>query len=137
MKLYLTGIKSYQLDLGIDCTAFKDPPLECTLQGIKRDHSQPAHHTRTPVTRSRLLDILYHLGGSDYDDLMIRAAFTLAFASFLRIGEFTYKAIVLQMGPFIQNWALRKSCIWLMKSSEHMELTLPASRQTRSDKEYS
>ena len=127
MKLYLTGIKSYQLDLGIDCTAFTDPRLERTLQGIKRDHSEPARRTRTLLTRPHLLHMLHHLGSSNYDDLTIRAAFTLAFASFLRIGEFTHKAIDLQMGPSFQNWFLTKSCIRFIKNSEHMELTLPAS----------
>ena len=122
------GIKSYQLDLGIDCTAFTDPWLERTLQGIKRDHSEPARCTRTPLTRSHLLHMLYHLGRSDYDDLMIRVAFMLAFASFLRIGEFTYKAIDLQMGSSFQNWFLTKSCVQFIKSSEHMELRLPASK---------
>ena len=41
MKLYLTGIKSYQLDLVIECAAFTDPRLERTIQGIKRDHREP------------------------------------------------------------------------------------------------
>ena len=72
--------------------------------------------------------MLHHLGRSDYDDLMIRAAFTVAFASFLRIREFTYKAIDLQMGPSFQNLFLTKSCIRFIKNSEHMELTLPASK---------
>ena len=72
--------------------------------------------------------MLHQLGRSDYDDLMIRAGFTLAFASFLRIGEFTYKAIDLQMGPSFQNWFLTKSCIRFIKNGEHIELTLPASK---------
>ena len=41
MKLYLAGIKSYQLDLGIECSAFSDLRLERTIQGIKRDHNEP------------------------------------------------------------------------------------------------
>jgi len=39
MKLYLCGLKSYQVDLGIDSMAFADPRLERTPQGIKRDHN--------------------------------------------------------------------------------------------------
>ena len=61
LKLYLTGIKSYQLDLGIYCTAFSDAPLEWTLQGNKRDQHESAHQTRTPLTLSKLLRILSHL----------------------------------------------------------------------------
>jgi len=64
MKLYLTGIKSYQLDLGIDCTAFGDPRLERTIQGIKRDYNEPERRLRTPLTQPYLLDILRHLRGS-------------------------------------------------------------------------
>ena len=122
------GIKAYQLNLGIDCTAYTDPRLERTLQGIKRDYSEPARRTRTPLTRPHLLHMLHHLGRSNYDDLTIWAPFTLAFASFLTIGEFTYKAIDPQMGPSFQNWFLTKSCIRFIKNCEHMELTLPASK---------
>ena len=128
MKLYLTSIKSYQLDLGIDFTAFMDLWLEHTLQEIKRDHSEQARRTRIPLTRPHLLHILHYLGRSNYEELMIRAAFTLAFASFLMIREFTYKAIDLQMGPSFQNWVLTKTCIPFINNSEYMELTLPASK---------
>jgi len=128
MKLYLTGIKSYQLDLGIDCAAFTDPRLERTLQGIKRDHNEPAKRTRTPLTRPYLLRILRHLRISDYNNTVLRAAFTLAFAAFLRIGEFTYRAIDLEMGPVFHNWFLTKSSIRFIRNGEHIELTLPASK---------
>ena len=45
MKLYLAGIRSYQLDLGIECSAFADPRLERTIQGIKRDHMEADKRT--------------------------------------------------------------------------------------------
>ena len=72
--------------------------------------------------------MLHYRGISNYNDLTIQAAFTLAFASFLSISEFTYKAIDIQMGPSFQNWFLTKSCIWFIKNSKHMQLTLPASK---------
>src|SRR5205807_6054100 len=127
MKLYLTGIKSYHLDLGIDCSAFSDPRLERTLQGIKRDHSEPARRSRTPLTRPHLLHMLSHVRTDHYDDIVTRAAFSLAFAGFLRIGEFTYRAIDLQIGHAFQDWFLTKSSIRLIQNGEHLELTLPAS----------
>ena len=52
MKLYLSGIKSYQLDLGIDCTIFADPDLreqfrassETTTSLIDdQEHLSPGH----------------------------------------------------------------------------------------------
>lgn len=50
MKLYLCGLKSYQLDLGVECTSFADPRLDRTLQEIKRDHAEPDRHERKPLT---------------------------------------------------------------------------------------
>jgi len=83
MKLYLSGIKLYQLDLGIETTAFSDPRLEQTLQGIKRDHNEPDRRERTPLTRPCLLLILSKLGTTNYNDIVTHAAFTLAFSAFL------------------------------------------------------
>ena len=128
MKHYLAGIRSYQLDLGIDCGAFSDPRLERTLQGIKRDHNEPERRVRTPLTRPHLVRMLNSLQTYDYDDIVTRAAFTLAFAGFLRIGEFTYRAIDLQMGSVFHNWFLTKSSIQLTHNEKHIELTLPASK---------
>jgi len=91
MKLYLAGVKSYQLDLGIDCKAFSDPRLERTIQGIKRDHNEPERRIRTPLTCPYLLKVLSALTGNYYEDVVIYTAFTLAFAGFLRVDEFTYK----------------------------------------------
>jgi len=128
MKVYLVGIKSYPLDLGIDCTPFSDPRLERTSQGIKRDHNEPAWRTRTPLTRPHLLSLLNYLRIHDYNDTVMRAAFNLAFACFLRIGEFTYRALDLQMRPAFPKWFLIKSSIRLIQYDEHIELTLPASK---------
>ena len=128
MKLYLTGIKSYQLDLRLDCAAFSDLRLERTLQGIKHDHNEPARRTRTPLIRPHLLSMLRYLGRHSYNDTVTRAAFSLAFAGFLRIGEFTYRALDLEMGPAFHNWFLTKSSIRFIENDKHIELTLPVSK---------
>jgi len=83
MKLYLAGLKSYQLDLGIEFKAFKDARLERTIQGIKQDHNQLERRIRTPLTRPHLLAIVRLLPVSSYDNIVLRAAFTLAFAGLL------------------------------------------------------
>jgi len=89
MKLDLARIKSYQLDLAISCKAFSDTRLERTLHGIKRDYNEPERRIRTPLTRLCLLLFIRDLSPTNYDDVVIRAVFTLAFAGFLGIGEFT------------------------------------------------
>jgi len=52
----------------------------------------------------------------------------LAFAGSLRIGEFTYRALDLQMRPAFPNWFLTKSSIRLIQHDQHIELTLAASK---------
>ena len=97
MKLYLTGIKYYQLDLGMDCSAFSHARLERTLQGIKRNHREAARHIRSSLNCSHLVKLVSNLGLLDYNDTVIWVAFSLAFACFLRIGQFIYRPIDLQM----------------------------------------
>ena len=130
MKLYLSGIKSYHLDLGIGSDAFSDPRLERTLQGIKRDHNEPERRARTPLTRPYLLRLLSAVGTGSYDQAVTRAAFTLAFAAFLRVGEFTYRVADSPAGIVFRKWHLTKSSIQLREREgiTFMELTLPASK---------
>lgn len=130
MKLYLCGIKSYQLDLGIESSAFGDPRLERTIQGIKRDHNEPEKRDRTPLTRPLLRQILQTLDPTSYDDAVIRAAFTLAFAAFLRVGEFTYRESDLATGILFRNWFLTRNSVRLVaqEGEVYIELTLPASK---------
>ena len=128
MKLYLCDIKSYQLNLGIECTAFADPRLERTQQGIKRDHQEPQRQEPIPLTRPVLLVMLNRLMQLDYNDVVLPAAFSLAFASFLRVGEFTYCRIDLDLGTAFRNWFLTKNSIRIAPGGDYMELTLPASK---------
>ena len=128
MKLYLAGIKSYQLDLGIECSEFTDPGLERRIQGIKRDHGEPDRRTRTPLTRPYLLQILSRLRVHNYENTVLQAAFTLAFAGFLRVGEFTYKGADMEMGPAFAKWFLTKKSVRIKGEGTHMELSLSSSK---------
>ena len=128
LKLYLAGIRSYQLHLGIDCSAFSDPRLERTIQGIKRNHIEPERRSRTPLTRPYLLQHLASLSFPSCDNLVLRVAFTLAFAGFLRVGEFTYKAADTDLGPSFSSWFLIKSSIRIRRDGAHMEVVLPSSK---------
>jgi len=69
MELYLAGIRSYQLDLGIEGAGFADPRLESTIQWINRDPLGLERQIRTPLTQPHLLLILRHLSLSNLDDV--------------------------------------------------------------------
>ena len=130
IKLYLCGLKSYHVDLGLPASAFQDERLERVMRGIKREHPEPDRRARTPLTRDLLLKILEQLchGRQTYNTLTLRAAFTLAFAGFLRVGEFTYHRADLDLGPLFRNWFLAKSCVRLSRNQSHMAVHLPASK---------
>jgi len=128
MKLYLSVLKSYHLDLGIEYTAFSDPGLERTIQETKRDHNEPERRVHTPFTRPALLRILSHLFAANYDHIVLHSAFTLAFAGFLRVGEFTYRETDMQLGVSYSKRYLTKQSIRIAEDETYMELTLLASK---------
>ena len=65
---------------------------------------------------------------SSYEDIVIPAPFTLAFAGFLRVGEFTYRGTDLESGPAFSKWFLTKGSIRFTARGQHMDATLPASK---------
>ena len=92
VKLYLTGLRSYCVDLGMaDLSVFEDPRLQRTLRGIKIFHAarETGPRERLPITRDLLLRLVARLDISTYEGSTLQATFCLAFAAFLRIGEFT------------------------------------------------
>jgi len=136
MKLFLSGLKSYQLDLGMDCLAFTDSRIERTIQVINQNHNQPERRIRTPLTRPYLLHILCHLPGPDYDNTMLGAALTLAFAGFLPVGEFTYRESDPELGASFSNWNLTKQHIRIPAGESYMQLTILASKTDPFPKRY-
>ena len=94
IKLCLTGLRSYCVDLGLvaDLTAFEDLRLQRILRGIKIFHAarETEPRERLPITRDILLRLTTELDQNTHEGATFYAAFCLAFAAFLRIGEFTW-----------------------------------------------
>jgi hypothetical protein len=134
LKLYLTGLKSYHIDLGLDTSAFDDERLERTIRGIKREHPDAPRRERTPLTRPKLLRILrvlsYPRYATSHEGLTLRAAFTLAFAAFLRIGEITYSTHDVQhpQALYFGRWFVTKRSVTIAEDRSALEIVLPASK---------
>lgn len=91
IKTYLAGIRSTLVDSGVeDLSIFHHPAINRLVTGIKRRHGEANRRDRLPVTRDILLQLLKRLNGAIESHAIIHAAYCLAFAGFLRAGEFTY-----------------------------------------------
>lgn len=73
-------------------SAFHAPDLERIVAGLRRMHGEANTRERQPITKDLLLRMLPQLDQRSREGATFYAAFCLAFASFLRIGEFTYTA---------------------------------------------
>ena len=70
IKLYLTGLRSYCIDLGIpDLSAFEDPRLQRILRGIKIFHAarETGTRERLPITRDLLLRLVTQLDTATHE----------------------------------------------------------------------
>lgn len=130
IKSYITGVRSAQLDIGAtraELEVFHHPSLERLVNGIKRLQGEAGRRERRPITRPILLQMLALLNQDTLHGATFQAAFSLAFAAFLRIGEFTHSAAELNSDPSeFQEWHVTRGSIFLEK--DWLELSLPASR---------
>lgn len=126
IKAYLTGLRSAHVDMGFDdLSVFHHPQLQRIIAGSRRLHGEADTKERRPITKNLLLQILPHFDTSEHDGATLHASFYLAFAAFLRVGEFTYSKRDLQQEDF-EQWFLTRRSVRLY--DDRLELTLPASK---------
>jgi len=120
-KAYLNSIRSYHLENGISTAILNDPRIDLVLRGGKRVHGEGERRIRLPLTYDILLRITRETR-NDFDGLNVKTALCVAFAGFLRSGEFTW-----------ETWDATSSAHHLAR--QHVEfingsvnLTLPASK---------
>ena len=88
-RSYLSALRSTHTQLGYDIDVFNDPWIDLVLRGGKRVYGEGEKRLRLPLTAPILLRILNEIG-DDYDGINLKAALCVAFAGFLRSGEFTW-----------------------------------------------
>lgn len=124
IKSYLTGLRSAHVDMGYNIEVFHDPIILRVRDGIRRRRGEPGTKERMPITRDILIKLLASFDQRSLQGATIHASFCLAFAAFLRIGEFTWNPSDLTP-DFPMFYMTRRSIEFF---DEHLELTLPSSK---------
>lgn len=126
IKAYLTGVRSTHIDMGFaNLDVFHHPLLERIITGIRRLRGEPDTRERRPLTRPILLQILLKFDTSTQYGASTHAAFCVAFAGFMRIGEFTWSESD-RLKPDFSRWFLTRQSVDL--KGDHLILHLPASK---------
>jgi hypothetical protein len=127
IKAYLTGLRSHHVDVGYsgsEVEAFRHPTLQRVIAGIRRLQGDSQTRKRRPITRDLLLLLLRQFDQSTIKAATWHASFCLAFAGFLRMGEFTWAQS--DRTPDFKQWHLTRGSVIFL--DEALELTLPSSK---------
>ena len=126
VKLYITGVKFHNIELGFKDKIPKMSQLQLTLRGIKRSiGTHGSHKQRLPITIVTLKLLRSYLARSNlncHDKAMYWSAFTLAFFGFLRSSEYVPPS----------STSFSKHHTWLYKDAKikkrHIHLSIKASK---------
>ena len=125
VETYLSALKSYHVDRNFPTHAFSSPRIHRILSGarslfphIKKD--------RLPITKE-ILEKITSVIPISIEDLNIDTAFKVAWAGFLRMGEFTYTSAEAQARTFVDT-KLTRSDITFSEGDQHAILRLKRSK---------
>jgi hypothetical protein len=122
IQVYLAALRSYHTDHAFNSDVFDSVHIKRLIKGARNVFPPAPKRTRHPITMTILKSILPPLS-ADKDDANIHAAFCIAFAGFLRMGEFTNTATDLA-APGASPKILRRSDISFSENHDTATLLL-------------
>jgi hypothetical protein len=110
---------------------FDNDRLKRIIRGIKRFHGEADTRERLPITRDILLQLLRCLPRweTDITQANLYAAVCVAFAEFLRVGEFTWSSTDRALGPGgFPRWHVTRQSVTFAADGSRVYLCIPASK---------
>jgi hypothetical protein len=129
LSSYVSAIRSCHVDKQLPTATFDSPVIKRLLAGAL-SLSPPTKRARLPITRDILSKIVTAGISKKYRNL--DAAFTLAFAGFLRMGEITYTTKE-RKAPSFSAIKVTRSDIQFSSNLDHMLLRL---KRSKTDSEH-
>jgi len=120
-KAYIKSLRATHIEQGFPTSVFDDPRIDLVIRGGKRCYGEGEKRLRLPLTAPILCRIIRETR-NDYDGINLKTAICVAFAAFLRSGEFTW-----------DNWTPTSSAFFIARkhvkfNTNSVTLTLPASK---------
>jgi hypothetical protein len=137
MKSYLTGLRSYCVDMGMDSgdhEMFRHPRVQRVIRGNKIFNGAREGNLRErhPITRDLLLRILTTLDTNTQEGANYHAAFCTAFAGFLRVGEFTWTSAEWLLGAAdFSTWHVTRRSVQFLDVDSRLYLTVTGASRKR------
>ena len=123
IKAYLAGLRSLRLECTLDeaeLKVYSHPILQRVIKGFRRIYGEGDTRERQPITRDILLKLISRFDQTTLEGANLHAAFCLAFAGFLRMGEFTYNKVESDFS----SWNLTRGSVSL--SEDRLFLVIPS-----------
>ena len=99
---------------------YSHPILQRVIKGLRRLYGEGDTQERQPITRDILLKLISRFDQTTLEGANLHAAFCLAFAGFLRMGEFTYNKVESDFS----SWNLTRGSVSL--SEDRLFLVIPS-----------
>lgn len=137
LETYLSALRSAHIDMHFPGDIFADPHLIRLCKGATNIFPRSPSSVKVPVTKvllRRLLTTQAIAGEHSQDTLNINAAITLAWAGFLRMGEFTWKDKEVLSSARFKRTRPTKSSVTPSASGDHFLFLLKTSKSDKDNK---
>lgn len=130
MLMYLAGLRSHHMDRNLPLSAFDSPRLQQIIKGRRRlfPHSKSK---RLPTSQDFLSKIT-STAPKNIDEFNIDAAFKVAWAGFLRLGEITYTRAQSIKPAFVDTRPTRSDVVF----AENDQYTVLRLKRSKTDMDH-